>query len=102
MSITSAVVLFAVLWFLVLFIVLPIRMKSQAEDGNIVPGTHAGAPADPQLGKRARIVTLVAAALWCLISGIVVFGGFTVHDLDWFQRMGHSTPPASTPDDTGG
>ena len=31
MSIVSGVVLFAVIWFMVLFIILPIRVQSQAE-----------------------------------------------------------------------
>ncbi len=39
MAITSAMVLFAVIWFATLFLILPIRLKTQAEAGDIVPGT---------------------------------------------------------------
>jgi len=35
MGITSAIVLFAVVWFMVFFVVLPLRMVSQGEDGEI-------------------------------------------------------------------
>ena len=45
MSITSAIVLFAIVWFMVFFIALPIRLKTQGDVGEIVPGTQAGAPA---------------------------------------------------------
>ena len=45
MSIVSAIVLFAVIWFMVLFIVLPIRLETQGDVGEHVPGTHAGSPA---------------------------------------------------------
>ena len=41
MSITSAFVLFAVIWFMVFLIVIPIRLQTQGEVGQIVPGTHA-------------------------------------------------------------
>ena len=52
MSIISAIVLFAIVWFMVFFIALPIRLKTQGDVGEIVPGTHAGAPAEHQLKKK--------------------------------------------------
>lgn len=93
MSITSAIVLFAVIWFMVLFIVLPLRLKTQADVGEIVPGTPAGAPDDPQLGKKVKIVTLVSIPLWIVIAGTILSGVISVRDLDWFDRM--STPEVS-------
>ncbi|WP_224826585.1 DUF1467 family protein [Cognatishimia sp. MH4019] len=93
MSITSAIVLFAVIWFMVLFIVLPLRLKTQGDVGEIVPGTHAGAPADAQLGKRVKVTTMIAFPLWVIIAGTILSGVITVRDLDWFERM--STPEVS-------
>ncbi|MEL7211688.1 MAG: DUF1467 family protein [Pseudomonadota bacterium] len=93
MSITSAIVLFAVIWFMVLFIVLPLRLKTQGDVGDIVPGTHAGAPADAQLGKRVKVTTMIAFPLWLIIAGTILSGVITVRDLDWFERM--STPEVS-------
>lgn len=52
MAITSAIVLFAVIWFMLLLIALPMRMKSQEQDGNVVPGTPASAPINPMIGKK--------------------------------------------------
>ena len=88
MSITSAVVLFAVLWFLTFFVVLPIRFQSQAEAGSVVPGTPASAPSTEMVGRKARLTTLITIGLWCVIAGIIVSGWITVQDLDWFHRMG--------------
>ncbi|MBS9717155.1 DUF1467 family protein [Pseudohalocynthiibacter aestuariivivens] len=88
MSITSAIVLFAVLWFLVMLCVLPIRLKTQDDVGEIVPGTHAGAPHNPQIGKKAKITTAIASVLWVVIAGILFSGKITVRDIDWFNRMG--------------
>ena len=87
MSITSAIVLFAVIWFLTLLIVLPIRLETQGDKGEIVPGTHAGSPVDPQMKKRALWTTAITFVLWSLISGIILSGWITVEDLDWFGRM---------------
>lgn len=88
MSITAAIVLFAVIWFMVLLITLPIRLKSQADMGEVVPGTPRSAPADPQLKKRAWIVTGVSLVLWIAIAGIILSGKVSVRDIDWFNRMG--------------
>jgi len=88
MGITSALVLYAVIWFMVFLIALPIRVKTQGDLGDVVPGTHAGAPEVHQVGKKARITTLVSFVLWAIIAGIILSGKLTVRDLDWFNRMG--------------
>ena len=88
MSITSAIVLFAVIWFMVLFIVLPLRLTTQGDVGEVVPGTHAGAPATLNLKRKFRTVTLVSVVLWVVIAGVIFSGAITVRDLDFFDRMG--------------
>lgn len=87
MGITSAIVLFAVIWFMTFFIVLPIRLKTQGDVGEIVPGTQAGAPHEHNLKKKALITTAIAVILWCIIAGIILTGTITVRDFDWFNRM---------------
>ena len=64
MTVSASIVLFAVIWFMTLFIVLPIKLKSQRDDGDVVPGTHASAPSDPQLKKRAIWVSIIAVIIW--------------------------------------
>jgi len=88
MGITSAIVLFAVLWFLVMFITLPIRLRTQGDEGEVVPGTHAGAPANFNVKRTMVIVTLIAFILWVIVGGIILSGVISIRDLDWFGRMG--------------
>ena len=90
MSITAAIVLFVVIWFMLFLIILPLRLTTQGEAGEIVPGTHASAPANAQVGRKARITTLIAVVLWGVIAGIILSGVISVRDLDWFDRMGPS------------
>ena len=87
MSITSAIVLFAVIWFMVFLIVIPIRLQTQGDLGQIVPGTHAGSPEVHNLKKKAWITTAVALVLWGIAVGIILSGWISVSDLDWFGRM---------------
>ncbi len=96
MSITSAIVLFAVIWFMVLFVVLPLRLRTQGDDGEVVPGTHAGAPSDPQLWRRALVTTGVAAVLFALTAGVILSGWVGVEDFDLFNRFGGGGSPYGT------
>lgn len=93
MGITSAIVLFAVIWFMTFFVVLPIRIQTQGDVGKIVPGTHAGSPEHHHLKKKAWITTGIAVVLWIIIGGTIISGVISVRDLDMFNRM---VPPAAS------
>ena len=54
MGITAAIVVYAMLWFLTLFLVLPFRNRTQGEAGEVEPGTPSSAPEDAQMWKTAR------------------------------------------------
>ena len=69
-----------------LFIVLPLRMKSQYEDGEIVPGTPASAPTNPQLKKKTIFVTIIAIILWLLLVYIISSGLIRIQDISIFNR----------------
>lgn len=94
MSITSALVLFAVIWFMVFFVVLPLRLTTQGESGEVVPGTPSSAPTDPQIGRKARITTFWSVALWIVIATIILTETITVRDFDVMGRM----PPLTEPE----
>ena len=44
MSLTFAIAIYVVIWWTVLFAVLPIGVRTQGEDGVVVPGTPESAP----------------------------------------------------------
>lgn len=92
MTITAAFVLFSVIWFMVFFVVLPLRFQSQADAGVVVPGTPRSAPAGYIVARKAKITTVVSIVLWCLIAGVIVSGWISVRDFDYFGHMGPSTP----------
>ena len=98
MSITAVIVVFAVTWFMVFFIVLPIRFVSQADTGSVVPGTPAGAPAQENVGRKARLTTWIALAVSSLICAIILSGWISVRDFDFNGVMG----PAPATDGTDG
>ena len=81
---TSLAAIYFVVWFLVLFAVLPFGVRTQDEEGETVLGTPPSAPAKPRLLRVAVITTLVTAVLvgayW---FAYVVLGINT----DWLARQ---------------
>ncbi len=86
MSLTGGIVLYSVLWFLVLFVILPIGQKSQADVGQITPGTPAGAPHEPKLKKKVLWATAITTVLFAVIAYIIIAGVITRADLDAWTR----------------
>lgn len=83
MAITSAIVLFAVVWFMVMFVVLPIGRRTQGDEGEIVPGTQAGAPANFNLRRTVVIVTAISLVVWAIICAVIISGVISIRDLGW-------------------
>jgi predicted secreted protein len=69
MTKTTAVAMFFLIWWVVLFAVLPWGVRSQHEGGEVTPGTDPGAPAVPKLGRKL---------IWTTIVASVVFAAFYV------------------------
>ena len=84
MTFAGALVLFAVIWFLCLYVILPQRIRSQSEAGEVAPGTPASAPEDPKMRRKLIWTTVSAVAVWALVVGVVVSGAITLDDLDVF------------------
>ncbi len=87
MSISGAIVLYAVIWFLALLVALPIGIRSQEEAGRIVPGTPASAPENPRIRLKMIWVTVSTTLIWGAICATLIWGGLSVRDIDFFGRM---------------
>jgi predicted secreted protein len=64
LSILSFLAVYFVIWWLTLFVILPIGMKTQAEADDVVPGSVESAPARFRGGKVVLITTLVSAVIY--------------------------------------
>jgi predicted secreted protein len=87
MTVNSALVLFAIIWFLALLVALPIGLTTQGEAGEVVPGTPSSAPVDAMIRRKVLWVTLATIAIWAAVCAFILWGGVTVRDIDFFHRM---------------
>ena len=88
MGITSALVLFAVFWFMILFVALPIKLETQGDRGERLVGTSADSPEVTHMRKKLRWVTIVAVLLWVPTCAIILSGWISVDDFDLYSRFG--------------
>ncbi len=74
MTVAFGIALYFIIWWVVLFTVLPFGVKSQLEGGEVADGTEPGAPVAPHLLRKALITSVIAA----VIFGLVVIGMQTI------------------------
>ena len=86
MTITAAIVLFAIIWFMVLFICLPLKVKTQGDSGEVVPGTPESAPENGDIKNKLLLVTAVTGVLWVISFSIIVSEIIKIEDIDIFNN----------------
>jgi predicted secreted protein len=74
----SQAAIFLLIWFVVLFAVLPwgIRHSSEPE-----PGHDPGAPMNPNLGRKALITTAISLLLWGVYFYVTQILGYSLLSL---------------------
>jgi predicted secreted protein len=90
MSTTTAVAIFFLIWWVVLFAVLPWGIRSQHEGGEIAPGTDPGAPTVPKLGRKLLWTTVVASVIFA--ACYVVYNDHLVSLDSLIVRLGPPNP----------
>ncbi|MGO1117604.1 DUF1467 family protein [Rhodovibrionaceae bacterium A322] len=68
MGIVTGLLVFAVVWWVVIFAILPIGVQ-RAENPEV--GHDPGAPENPQIGRKALITTGITCVIWLVIYAIV-------------------------------
>jgi len=81
MSWTTAAAIYFIIWWVVLFAVLPWGVRSQEENGIVVPGSDPGAPAIPRLMAKLAWTTVVATVVFALAAFVYLYRLVTLDDL---------------------
>jgi predicted secreted protein len=73
-SVTTALAIYFVMWWVVLFAILPWGVRSQHEGAaeDMVPGSDPGAPALPYLARKLLATTAVTAILFGIFYWVYV------------------------------
>ncbi|GJE16190.1 DUF1467 family protein [Methylobacterium marchantiae] len=71
LTVFGAFALYFVVWWTLLFVILPLRNQVETDPALIVPGQDPGAPAAPRLREKAIWTTLLASAVF--LAAIPIF-----------------------------
>ncbi len=74
MNLFSAFVVWLIIWWLTLFIILPLGIRGQAEEGDIVEGSEPGAPHTLDIKRKFVQTTIIASVIWLLTCLLIVSG----------------------------
>jgi len=74
MAISTAIAIYFLVWWIVLFAVLPWGVRNQEESGDIVPGTDPGAPAVHTVWRKLLWTTIVASIVFGILAAIYKLG----------------------------
>lgn len=84
MSLMSGIAIYFVIWWTALFALLPLGLRTQAEDDNVTLGTVPSAPAKPRVGLAFFRTTIVASLIFWLYYYLTQIMGFGLDDIPHF------------------
>ena len=86
MKIGTAIAIYFVIWWTILFAILPFGVRAQHEAGPVVPGTEPAAPLAPMMLKKviwtSVVSALIFAGLWALVAS-----GYTLDDVPFLPKF---------------
>lgn len=87
MSVTTAVAVYFLIWWIALFLVLPWGIRSQHEGDGYDQGTDPGAPILSRLWIRLVATTIVSAIIFGILYVIYVYRLITLDDIAGWMGM---------------
>lgn len=75
LSIVGGVALYFVIWWTLLFAILPLRNQAETDPDRMVPGQDPGAPATPRLREKAILTSLVASLVFVVTVAVLPLAG---------------------------
>ncbi len=79
MSATLAFAIYIIIWWLVLFMVLPFGAGSKIESAGVAEGHDAGAPARPMMLYKILATTLISMIVFGLFYFVYIGGYIDLH-----------------------
>ena len=88
MSLASAIAIYFIIWWLVLFLVLPFGIRNAHETGETVEeGNEPGAPVNPHLVRKVIITTVLATAVFAVFYLAQTRGLLSLDSLPFYNSM---------------
>lgn len=90
MGTALSIAVYFIVWWLTLFVVMPFGVRTQGEDGEVVPGTPRSAPAAIRIWRLLAINTVIATIVFAVLYFGIRTGWISAEYLDF---SGLPAPP---------
>ncbi len=84
MSPLTAFAIYFIIWWITLFAVLPIGVRTQHDENDVTLGTAESAPLKLNMRRKLLLTTLVSAVIFGLYVLLTVVFGFSVDSIPRF------------------
>ena len=81
MNLISLAAVFFIIWWLVLFVSLPIGLRTQDEEGEVTLGTVSSAPRGPHMARALLRTTLITTVIFLIFYGLTRGLGYSFDDI---------------------
>lgn len=81
MSWVSALAVYFILWWLVLFAALPFSLRTQDDEGDVTLGTTSSAPHGRHVGRAMLRATVVSLVIFAALVIVTRYFGLGIDDL---------------------
>jgi len=90
MSLGAGLAIYAIIWWLTLFAVLPFGVVTHYEDDSVERGTAPSAPVAPRMWIKALITTCLAAVIFAGVYWLIVESGLHLDDIPFLPKFGEN------------
>lgn len=88
MNLVSALAIYFIIWWLVLFLVLPFGIRNAHETGETVEEGHEpGAPVNPRLVRKVAITTVLACLIFAVFYLAQTRGFLSLESLPFYNMI---------------
>jgi len=71
MQLVTGIMVYVMCWWMIWFMVLPFGMRTQGEEGEVVPGTPKSAPVRPRILLKMAVTSVIAALVWGVVYYLI-------------------------------
>ncbi len=82
-GIVTGIVIYLISWWMLFLGSLPLQVRGQFEDGEIIEGSEPGAPVSPRIKEKMWLAAVLAAGVWLVLFCILEFGLISLDALPW-------------------
>ena len=82
-----AVAIYFICWWLTLFTILPIGVRTQQEEGHVIPGTVESAPEKPHILKKLAATTLISSVVFLIVYLLLTTDVLRYEDIPFLPKL---------------